>query len=194
MEQWKQIKEFPNYEVSNFGNIRSVGRFVKNSIACWWVDGQELKKIPNSSGYYRVLLYKDGKRKRVFVHRIVATEFIDNPLSKPCVNHLDNDPKNNNASNLEWCTHKENTEWMAKQGRNARTEDWLLNAHIGQREKYTAVIGESINTGEIIRFSCLNDVKAAGFWPSNVCNCCQGKRGLKQHKGYRWRYEVDHTA
>jgi hypothetical protein len=33
---------------------------------------------------------------------------------------------------------------------------------------------------------CLNDCKQAGFEPSCVCNCCQGKR--HRHKGYTWRY------
>jgi hypothetical protein len=34
---------------------------------------------------------------------------------------------------------------------------------------------------------CLNDCKAAGFQPSCVCQCCEGKR--KSHKGIIWRYE-----
>lgn len=60
-------------------------------------------------GYKRVSLYKDGKEFRIFVHRIVATSFIENLDNKRCVNHKDLDRINNKLSNLEWCTHKENT-------------------------------------------------------------------------------------
>jgi hypothetical protein len=79
--------------------------------------------------------------------------------------------------------------WMKTQGRSKRRPEWLENLHKAQEETYVAVVGENIQTGEKIYFSKLNDVKKAGFQPSCVCYCCKGKRGITQHKGYRWKYE-----
>ena len=48
------------------------------------------------------------KGKKELVHRIVATAFIPNPDNLETVNHIDGDRRNNQASNLEWCTMEEN--------------------------------------------------------------------------------------
>lgn len=62
----------------------------------------------NEKGYLQVRMVKDGKRKKFKVHRLVAGEFIPNPLDKPQVNHKDGNKKNNSISNLEWVTNQEN--------------------------------------------------------------------------------------
>jgi len=55
-------------------------------------------------------------RKTLLVHRIVASIFLPNPNKLPCVNHKDLDKTNNNVSNLEWCTYKENAQHAAING------------------------------------------------------------------------------
>ena len=63
----------------------------------------------NGNGYLIIFLSKNGKRKRFYIHRLVANAFIPNPENKPCVNHRDYNKQNNNLINLEWASVKENT-------------------------------------------------------------------------------------
>lgn len=74
----------------------------------WSVRSGKFLKQESSKGYKRVTLSINGKTKRFQVHRLVAMYFIENPLNKPCVNHIDGDKENNELKNLEWCTYSEN--------------------------------------------------------------------------------------
>lgn len=84
------------YKVSNKGEVLSVR------------SGKLLKAGKNSHGYMNVALTQNGKSKTHKVHRLVATAFIPNLNNLPYINHKDEDKTNNNAENLEWCTHKYN--------------------------------------------------------------------------------------
>ena len=64
-----------------------------------------------------MLLYKKIKRETIKVHKLVADNFIQNVNNYSCINHIDSNRKNNNVSNLEFCTHKQNTQWALKTGR-----------------------------------------------------------------------------
>lgn len=105
--EWKPIKGFEGvYEVSSDGQIRKF-------------DGSVMNQWPNHNGYMLVKLTsaKLGKRAECKVHRLVAEAFIPNPENKPFINHIDNDPANNQAANLEWCTQKENIAHARRQNR-----------------------------------------------------------------------------
>jgi len=78
--------------------------------------GLVLKPDINSAGYQRVTLW-NGKYTRVFVHRLVATHFVDNPNQYPIVNHIDGNKLNNHYSNLEWCTASYNVKDGFNRGR-----------------------------------------------------------------------------
>lgn len=93
-EIWKEIVEFPLYEVSTFGNIRN-----KKT-------NKVLKQSTNVS-YKYVSLLNNKKRYNLCVHRLVAKTFIPNINNKLTVNHKDHNPSNNNINNLEWATYKE---------------------------------------------------------------------------------------
>jgi len=67
--------------------------------------------------HQRVILYKDGKRKQHFVHRLVAKAFIPNSNNLPFINHKDCNPENNHASNLEWCSAQQNSIHAYQNGR-----------------------------------------------------------------------------
>ena len=66
-------------------------------------------------------LYKDNKRHPVAVHRLVAKHFLPNPNNYDCVNHKDENPRNNCVSNLEWCTHSYNRKYGTCEKRRVAT-------------------------------------------------------------------------
>jgi hypothetical protein len=191
MEIWKDIKGYEElYVISNLGRVASLNRVSvdKNGRNVAY-RGKMLTPCPNSRGYLRVQLKRDGICRSYFIHRLVALHFVENPLPAEytIVNHIDSDHLNNKAENLEWTTIYGNNHHAISKGRMNRTKEWLQHLRESNENRGRAVVGENIATGETIRFVCLNDCKAAGFQPSCVCQCCEGKR--KSHKGIIWRYE-----
>lgn len=111
-EEWRPIKDYEGiYEVSNLGRIKSLDRYrkgkFKNSKS--FLKGKLLKLSPNKSGYLQSVITLNCIPKHLYVHREVALSFIDNKYNNKVVNHIDCNKQNNNISNLEWCTHLENT-------------------------------------------------------------------------------------
>lgn len=190
MEVWKDISGYEGlYVISSHGRVCSLNRILndKNGRAVRH-QGKMLKLQPNSQGYLRVLLKREGVGCVCFVHRLVAQHFVENPHPEcyTIVNHLDSDHLNNRADNLEWTTLLGNVHHAINNGRMQRTKEWLQHLRESKEKDAKSVIGTNIATGETLRFIRLNDCKSAGFQPSCVCNCCQGKS--QSHKGYTWRY------
>lgn len=110
---YKAVKGFEGfYEVSDSGIVRSVDRtitVVNHGKECQRTDkGKLIRPTLKRNGYLQVGLIMSGKRTHINVHRLVAIAFVPNPNNLPEVNHIDGDKQNNTASNLEWCTSKEN--------------------------------------------------------------------------------------
>jgi len=111
-EIWKDIAGYEGYyQVINTGRVKSLTRKIANP-GCYSgtciIRERILKPGLDVHGYYFVNLCKDKSQRSFMIHKLVATAFIPNPESKPQVNHIDFNTKNNNLSNLEWVTAREN--------------------------------------------------------------------------------------
>lgn len=112
MEIWKDIIGYESfYQVSNIGRVRSLDRTViRDGYGSVLFKGQIMNQFENN-GYMMVTLRKDGHKHNYKVHRLVMMAFEPNPDNLPCINHKDNNRKNNVVSNLEWCTYKYNNDY-----------------------------------------------------------------------------------
>lgn len=101
-ELWKPLKEYKGVKVSSIGRVwKAANKSRKERI---------LSEFPKDrDGYCRCCVQKlDGTYTSQPVHRLVAKAFIENPFNKEAVNHKDGNRTNNNVSNLEWVTAREN--------------------------------------------------------------------------------------
>lgn len=96
MEEWRPIKDFPSYQVSNYGRVYNI------------VNGFELTKSLAGYRYYSVKLVNEHGRFHKRVCRLVATAFIPNPDNLATVNHIDEDKLNDCVHNLEWMSNVDN--------------------------------------------------------------------------------------
>lgn len=191
-EIWKPIKDYEGlYEVSNYGNVRSVDRVVicSDGRKCLW-KGRILKPAKCGNGYFFCVLCKNGKTENALIHRLVAEAFIPNPDNLPFINHKDEIKTNNRVflkkdgsvdldkSNLEWCTRSYNVNY----GTAIQRRLIKLSKPVLQLDTNTGhVVSEYPSTAEAAR--------QLNIHQGNISNCCIGKQ--KTAYGYKWRYRED---
>ena len=114
-EQWRHLIEYEGlYMVSNLGRVKSLSRTItvktKKYTSIITLKEEIRKQVIGDKGYIKITVCKNGVRKSVSVHRLIAKTFIKNPLKKRTVNHKDEDGTKwyNVVWNLEWATHSEN--------------------------------------------------------------------------------------
>ena len=191
-EVWKPILGYEGlYEVSNEGRIRSLDRIVEQdnngSKAKTFYKGKILKGRKNGGGYRVVHVSKNGVSRRLSVHREVAKVFCDKPDGCDVVNHIDNNPSNNKAENLEWTTYKGNMQWATKQGRMHYNPENLKKA---QQSRARAVIATDKNGNEYYFPSQKIAAETLGMQSvrGHIAACCRKDYGYKTVGGYSWRY------
>lgn len=157
----KDIKGYEgSYAVTSCGKVYS------------YINEKFLEPVCESNGYLRVNLYKDGKMKHYYVHRLVAMAYLPNPENLTEVNHKDENKTNNCLQNLEWCDHKYNINYGT--GITKRSNSLKI-----------PILQYSLD-GEFIR-----------EWPSatdvgrevkgGICSCLKGRK--KTAFGYIWKYK-----
>jgi hypothetical protein len=107
MREWKVPVSAPDLLVSNRGDVI--------------LDGEMVHITDNGHGYKQVVVTLYGKRRKYYVHRLVAECFVSNPKRCREVNHKDGDKANNDYTNLEWCTRSENMLHAYRTGLKANT-------------------------------------------------------------------------
>ena len=160
IEIYKTIEEYPNYEVSNMGNVRRKGR-------------KRLKPLfTKSTGYYMVCLYNEFGVKRVLIHRLVADAFLSNPNNYPVVNHINEDKTDNRVENLEWCTRSYNI-------------NYGTSINKIRKSKQKGCLQMDMEGNIIKEWECIR-VAQRTLKINNISKCCMGK--MKTTGGYKWKY------
>ena len=154
-EIWNKIDGYDNYQVSNFGRVKSLNfrRTKKSAI---------LKNTNQSVGYLVVSLGKDGKLNHFLVHRLVASSFLKNNQNLKEVNHKNGNKKDNNLQNLEWISSSNNKNHAHKPGLISKTSNKLvINIENGIFYKSISEAAKTINTsiyylGMMLNGKCKN--------------------------------------
>lgn len=160
-KEWRTVSRYPQYEVSNDGEVRHIGK----------TKVRVLKQNPRT-GYMQITLWSAdrGGCKTIRVHRLVAEAFIENPHGKRCINHKDGNRTNNCVENLEWCTNSENDIHKTYVlGHNRIQPKAILCVESGITYPSSTVAG-----------------KALGIDRKNINKVTNGKR--ETAGGYHWRW------
>ena len=150
--EWRDIPDFPDYEVSNFGEVKVLDKWINAKLGSKkLVRGRILKFKKSKDGSLRVGLVSNKKQYFFFVHKIVALAFINNPENKDCVIHIDRNNQNNSVENLTWATWEEVREF-AKLSNRLSGKIYKLNNHRSKRVM-------KIKDGKTEIFKSLSEVK-----------------------------------
>lgn len=190
MKEWRNIDGFPNYMVSNTGEIKSLN---------YNKTGKEKVLIPHklSNGYLGINLYDNDKKScYLLIHRLVAQAFLPNPNGYRIINHKDENRSNNSVNNLEWCSYKYNLNYG---NRNSKLSSKLRNnplicTPVLQYSISEKLIKEFPSIAEAARTVNNGNIKAAA---TNILKCCNGTAdtqfGTVRRKtayGYIWKFKT----
>ena len=166
IEIWRTVKGYENlYEVSNLGRVRSyVERYGKLT------DKPKILKGQQGKHYKTVTLCKDRNYKTFSIHFLVANAFIPNTQNKKEINHKDGNKLNNQAKNLEWCTHREN----------------MKHAEITKLASFNKKRIFCVETNKHFE-SVVSASRQTGILRTCIDNCLNGR--AKTAGGFTWKYE-----
>lgn len=175
------VNGFPEYTIDSNGNVFST------------ISNKYLKPSRMKTGYLTVELFRNGKSKRVLIHRLVADAFIPNPYNYPQVNHKDENKENNHVDNLEWCTAKYNMNYgEASKTRHLKIDYsnpiFAINAKQNGKKTSRSVIQYDKQGNYITEYESAKEAsRITGINHSHIIECCKGKR-YKTVGGFIWKY------
>lgn len=186
-EVWRDIDGYKGlYQVSNFGNVKSLDKKTKNKNGYRIIKGKILKSKLDNHGYLRIGLTKNNKQKFYLIHRLVAIAFLPNQNNYPIINHIDGNPLNNYIENLEWCTYSYNIKHAYNNG---------LKKGIGANHKGIKNPRSKLSEKEVI--SIFNN-KKEGIKIKESYNNYKNKisfSGFEQiWYGYKWKHLVEKVS
>lgn len=177
-EIWKDIKDYPGYQASNLGRIRTFNKttYSKRYGIRKWKDRVLKLKTHHirKRKFYRITLWKDGKPKELLVARLVAFTFFAEDINnkKLTVNHKDGNPLNNNIENLELISLKDNIIHAYKTGLNTK-------------QKKVKIINKTTNEGKTFRALYLGSLymgKGKAY-----LSLCKSKNRM-QNDDFKWEF------
>lgn len=176
---WKKIERNDNYSINEQGQVRNDKT------------GHIRRPTPNKrNGYLVVDLYKDNKREKVPIHRLVAEAFIPNPENKLTVDHIDGNRQNNSIDNLRWATYSEQNSRFETLG--VRSEPIIVNHYEEKRKKRGGGHEAWLGIIEVLEFDSISEV--AKYFDCTVSNISLmlekgtiGRRGIT--RGYQFSYK-----
>jgi hypothetical protein len=180
-EIWTDVIGFEKfYQISNFGRLMSYPKQYKHYIR----NGQIIEPSITRYGYLEVSLYVNKERKRFLFHRLIANQFIPNPLNKPFINHINGIKTDNRIENLEWCTPRENVVHAYETGLMVQEKGRWVGA---KNPKARKVIQMDLSGNKIkIWDTGIVAQREGGFSTQCICQCCIGNN--ETHKGFKWKY------
>jgi hypothetical protein len=160
-EIFKKIEGYPNYEISNFGEVKSLNykRTGKEKLLH--------KTVGGTGGYYYVGLSNKGKIKLFAVHQLVAIAFLNHTPDgyKSVINHKDNNPLNNYVDNLEIVTPRYNTQAHKNDPGTAldkRNGKWISKIKINDKSIYLGLFKTKEEALTVYQKACDNIDKFDG--------------------------------
>lgn len=167
-EEWRVVKDYPGYEVSNMGRLRRNGSTIFNG-------------FKDLDGYIRVCLTNNVKSRKFKMHRLVAEAFIPNPDNKSQVNHL-GEKDDNRVNMLEWATPSENSLHGSQKNSG------------NKKIKKVSIAKINKDTRKIIKiYNRIIDIENDGFTYDKVSMCVKGQNHT--YLGYIWeQYENNNES
>lgn len=138
----------------------------------------------NRKGYLEYFMYgDDNKRHYITAHKLFWITVNGDIPEGYQLNHIDENKENNDLSNINLMTPKENINWGT---RNERVKTLLTN---GKRSKTILAIKDN----EIKHiFPSLKETRRKGYNDGAICSCIKGRK--YHHRGYEWKYLDDWLA
>lgn len=190
-EEWRDVVGYEGfYIVSNCGRIataREMFPYIKNGKLFYKRMSQHVcsTSISPSTNYRRMTFTRDGIKSTQLVHRVVAEAFIPNPYNYPCIDHIDDNPENNHADNLQWCTYRINN----SKPRHRMLGSSAKKGRVDPKRKPLVALKDGVVAKT---YASLWDTLKDGHQASAIIRVIRGE--LKTHHGFAWMRLSDYES